>query len=79
MMKYWFLLGLMAVSGSVFAQEVATEDTDIEVRVYNGISFDNTSFSVVHDTVRKVTCYITESGSSGSSPVQTCFPDDEIR
>lgn len=83
-MKYWVLLILLAVSGSVFAEttkytEQSTDEADIEVRQYAGVTYDSTVFAVVHDTRNKVTCYITESGEKGSSPTQTCFPDDEIR
>ena len=82
-MKYWALMVLMAVSGSVFADntkttEVPTESSDIEVRAYESVGFTNTTFAVVHDRRTQVTCYITESDGQGSSPVQTCFPDKEI-
>ena len=78
-MKYWALMVLMALSGSVFAKEIDVQDDDIEIRIYTGVTYDTTTFSVVHDTIRNVTCYITESQSAGSSPAQTCFPDGDIR
>ncbi|MNC05804.1 hypothetical protein D3C76_324230 [compost metagenome] len=82
-MKYWALMVLMAVSGSVFADntkttEVPTESSDIEVRAYAGVGFSNTTFAVVHDRRTRVTCYVTESDNSGTSPVQTCFSDQDI-
>jgi hypothetical protein len=82
-MKYWALMVLLAVSGSVFADntattELQTDSSDIEVRAYTGVGYSNTTFAVVHDRRTRVTCYVTESEGKDSSPVQTCFPDKEI-